>query len=149
DLRPSVSEIQTQVQPGYSDGRLLAREIMMTRGIRGEIGLIQPTSSGFHVRITVPGTVHEIGYDRESGSTVVRSNTAGVIGMLNRLHHAAGLWHEYLPLKTWAVLVGIVSCATVGLACTGLWMWWLRRQERTWGLILLVANLAVSVVLLA
>jgi len=60
---------------------------------------------------------------------------AGVIGMLNRLHHAAGLWHDYLPLKLWAVLCGLVSIATIGLGVTGLCMWWARKQERKWGIV--------------
>jgi uncharacterized iron-regulated membrane protein len=71
------------------------------------------------------------------------------MSMLNRLHHAAGMWHEYMPLKVWALVVGIVSFATVGLAATGLWMWWLRREERKLGLILLTANLTFSLILLA
>jgi hypothetical protein len=79
----------------------------------------------------------------------VRTQVGGFMGMLNRLHHAAGLWHEYAPLKVWAVLVGLVSLATLGMAVTGLWMWWLRKQERRWVLILLGANLIFSIVVLA
>ena len=147
-LKPSVTESKVQLSKEYTDGRLLARDVMAIRDIRGEINSVQPTPGGFSVRVVVPGTVHEIQYDRATGSAAVRTNVAGFMGMLNRLHHAAGLWHEYGPLKIWAVLVGIVSLATVGLAATGLWMWWLRRQERTWGVILLGANVAFALVVL-
>ena len=65
--------------------------------------------------------------------------------MLNRLHHAGGLWPDYLPLRLWGVFVAIVSLGILGLGATGIWMWWLRRQERKWGLVLLTANVAFSV----
>jgi hypothetical protein len=147
-LKPSVTDAKVQLSKEYTDGRLLARDVMAIRDIRGEINSVQPTPGGFSVRVVVPGTVHEIQYDRATGSAAVRTNVAGFMGMLNRLHHAAGLWHDYGPLKIWAVLVGVVSLATVGLAATGLWMWWLRRQERTWGVILLGANVAFALVVL-
>ena len=70
------------------------------------------------------------------------------MGMLNRLHHAAGLRHEYIPQQLWGILAAFVSVATLGLGVTGIWMWWLRKQERKWGIILLTANLLYAVTLL-
>jgi hypothetical protein len=51
-------------------------------------------------------------------------------------------------MKLWAWLVAIVSVATVGLAGTGIWMWWLRRQERRWGSLLLAANAAFALIVM-
>ena len=68
--------------------------------------------------------------------------------MLNRLHHAAGLWHSYGPLRLWAVLVALVSAATVVFAVTGIWMWWRRREERVLGAVLLAANVVFSATVL-
>jgi hypothetical protein len=68
--------------------------------------------------------------------------------MLNRLHHLAGLYYSYGPLNLWGMAVAVVSVALIGLGGTGLWMWWLRRQERTAGLVLLAANLIFSIVVL-
>jgi hypothetical protein len=144
-MKPAVTELDIPMQSGYSDGRLLARDVMARRNIHGEINSVQQTPGGFSVRIVVPGTVHEIRYDRATGATWVRTSVGGFMGMLNRLHHAAGLWPAYAPLKAWGILCGLVSLATVGLSATGIWMWWLRRQERRWGLILVAANLAFSI----
>jgi len=47
------------------------------------------------------------------------------------------------------VLGGLVSLAILGLGVTGIWMWWLRKQERKWGLLLLAANLLYAITLLA
>jgi hypothetical protein len=52
-------------------------------------------------------------------------------------------------MKIWGAAVAIVSLAILGLGATGLWMWWMRRQERAAGLILLGANLLFSVVVLS
>jgi hypothetical protein len=148
-MKPVTFDSTIQVQTSFSDGRLLARHIMEKQNVRGQIMSVKATPSGFDVRITVPGKVHEIKYDRAAGVATLRTSVAGFMGMLNRLHHAAGLWHEYVPLRIWAILVGAVSFATLGLATTGIWMWWLRKQERATGLILLGANLAFSIVILA
>ena len=147
-LTPVISESAVRLSREYSDGRLLARELMTQGAVRGEINSVEETSSGLTMRIAAPGTVHEVYYDRAAAEVRVKTSVAGFMGMLNRLHHAAGLWHEYGPLKMWAVFVGIVSLATVGLAATGLWMWWLRRQERTWGMVLLGANVAFALTVL-
>ena len=147
-LKPAIREARVALRSGSADGRLVASEMMARQHLRGEITSIQQTEGGFAIRIAVPGTVHEIRYDGASGEAYLRTSVAGFMGMLNRLHHAAGLWHDYLPSKLWAVLVALVSLATVGLGATGIWMWWLRRQERTWGLILIAANLVFSVAVL-
>jgi hypothetical protein len=147
-MKPHVSDSDVVLRAGYDDGRAVAREVMASRDLRGDINLVKPTPTGFDIRLVVPGTVHEIRYDRASGVTRVRTSAAGFMGMLNRLHHAAGLWHEYAPLNVWGVLMGVVSVATLGLGVTGIWMWWLRRQERTLGIVLLAANLAFAVTVL-
>jgi hypothetical protein len=147
-MKPAVSEADEAIAAGYADGRALVRDLMARRSLAGEITSVEATPAGFTARIAVPGTVHDIRYDRTTGRTHIRTSVAGFMGMLNRLHHAAGLWHNYMPMKMWAVLVALVSLATVVLGATGIWMWWMRRSERTWGLILIAANLAFSVTVL-
>jgi hypothetical protein len=149
DMKPSLTEVTLPMPSNYTDGRQLAHDIMANRGIRGEITAVEQTPAGFNVRIVVPGIVHEIRYDRATRTAVIRRSAAGFMGMINRLHHAAGFWHDYLPMKWWALLVGVVSLATIGLATTGIWMWWIRKQERKLGVILLAANLLFSVIVLA
>lgn len=148
-MKPAVTERPIRVTRGYEDGRRLALDVMSAEGLRGEIQEIRTTPAGFNVRVVVPGTVHEIRYDRGVGEAQLKTSVAGFMGMLNRLHHAAGLWHEYPPLKFWGVLVAIVSVGVLGMGATGVWMWWLRRQDRTLGVILLAANLLFTLVVIA
>jgi hypothetical protein len=143
-LKPAITEITVSIPPGLTNGRRVALEVMNSHGLRGEITAIQAQSSRISATIAVPGTVHELSYTPGDGTVRVRTSVAGFMGMLNRLHHAAGLWPAYLPLRLWGIFVAIVSIATVCLGATGIWMWWLRRQDRKWGLILLAANLAFS-----
>ncbi len=96
-----------------------------------------------------PGIVHDVSYDAANGIATVKTSIAGFMGMLNRLHHATGLYHGFPPLNAWGWAVAMVSVALIGLGVTGVWMWWLRRQDRIIGLVLLGANLAFSITVLA
>jgi hypothetical protein len=144
-LKPAITETTVSLQPGLTDGRRIAFDVMGVQHLRGQITAIQNQPRVITVRIVVPGTVHELTYTSSTGAVRVRTSVAGVMGMLNRLHHAGGLWPSYLPLRLWGVFVAIASIATIGLGASGVWMWWLRRQERKWGLILLTANLTFSI----
>ena len=146
-MKPAVRETTFVVSPRWADGRTLAREIMRRAAIRGEITEVEQTRDGWDIRVVLPGAVHEIRYNRTTGIASIRSSVARLMGVLNRLHHAAGLWHTYLPLNLWGVLVGFASAALFGLGVTGLWMWWLRKQERKWGLVVVGVNLASITVL--
>ncbi len=147
-MKPTITDSAVPLAAGLMDGRTVAYEVMRTRNIRGEVAAVQQTANGFNVQIHVPGTEHEIRYDARSGVATVRTKVAGVWGMMNRLHHAAGLWHEYGPLQWWGLLCALTSVAAVGLGATGIWMWWLRKQERRLGLVLLAANVIYAAALL-
>ena len=147
--KPVVQERQLSLTPRHVDARAVAREIMdHDRSVRGELDAVQVTPRRITLRIVVPGTVHDVQYDPESGAARLKTSVAGVMGMLNRLHHAAGFWHELLPLKLWAAAVAIVSTALLLLGATGIYMWFTRRQERRMGVLLLGVNAAIAIVLL-
>ncbi len=78
----------------------------------------------------------------------LKTSVSGVMGMLNRLHHAAGLWHEPLTMKLWGLVVAIVSTALLLLGATGVYMWFARRSERALGAAILAVNVVVVIVLL-
>jgi hypothetical protein len=146
-MKPAITERSVTVPPGL-DARAVVRHLR-TQDIRGDVSQIKETPTGVNLRVTMPGTVHEISTDRAANTAKIKTSVAGALGMMNRLHHMAGLYHEYGPLNIWGMAVAVVSVALIGLGATGLWMWWLRRQERTAGLVLLAANLIFSLVVLA
>ncbi len=148
-LRPAVHEREVSLTPHQSDARAVAREIMEREpAVRGELNNIQATPAGLVLRVVLPGTVHEVQYDRASGKTRLRTSVAGVLGMLNRLHHAAGLWHEPVSLKVWATAVAVVSLSLLLVGASGIYMWFTRRPERRIGLILLGANALIAIAML-
>jgi hypothetical protein len=149
DMKPVVRERQLQLPPGQSDARVMARAVMDSdASVRGEVANIQTNEAGLSLRIVVPGTVHDVRYNRESGLTQVKSSVAGVMGMLNRLHHWAGFWHETAAMKFWALAVVVVSAALLLLGLTGLYMWFTRRPERRLGLVLLGMNVVFAIAIL-
>jgi hypothetical protein len=143
DMKPSVREQALSLTAGQEDARAIAREVMdKVPSARGELQNIQKTPAGTNLRIVIPGTVHEVRYTRETGAATLRTSVAGVMGMLNRLHHAAGLAHDVGSLNVWGWAVAAVSLALVLVGATGVWMWFLRRTERAIGIVLLGINLA-------
>jgi hypothetical protein len=147
--RTTVVERQLTLTPGQRDARAIARELMDREpSVRGELNTVQPAAAAVNLRIVRPGTVHDVQYDPASGATRLKTSVAGAIGMLNRLHHAAGLYHELPSLKLWAIAVGVVSAALVLLGATGIYMWFTRLPERRVGLVLLGLNAAITAVLL-
>ena len=98
-MKPAVHEQQLSLRAG-SDAREVARDVFeRAPAIRGELTDIQMTADAISLRVVLPGTVHEIRYDRASGATRVKTSIAGLMGMLNRLHHAAGLSHDYRSMN--------------------------------------------------
>ena len=147
-MKPAVTERELTLTPGQRDGRAIARELMDREpSIRGELNTVQ-SAAAVSLRIVLPGTVHDVQYDPASGATRLKTSVAGAVGMLNRLHHAAGLNHEPLSLKLWAIAVAVVSAALVLLGATGLYMWFTRRAERRTGFVLLGLNAAITIGLL-
>jgi hypothetical protein len=148
-LAPAVHERDVALPTGQTDARELARQVMdRERGIRGELNNVRTTASGFNLSIVLPGTVHEVQYDRSSGNAHVKTSVAGFMGMLNRLHHAYGMWHEPAAMNAWGLVVAAVSLALLILGASGIYMWFTRRPERRIGFVLLAVNLTVGMVLL-
>lgn len=148
-MKPAVHERELSITAGLTDARSIAREIMDREpAVKGEVSNIQPNDAGVVLRIIVPGTVHDVQYERASGLARLKTSVAGVMGMLNRLHHWAGFWHEPVSMKAWAFAVAIVSAALVLLGASGIYMWFTRRPERRIGLALLAINVVFAMTLL-
>lgn len=148
-LKPAVTESTIALRPGLTDARAVARDVSsLLPGMRGELTDIKAGPQDISLRLVVPGTVHEIRYRAGSGETRVKTSVAGFMGMLNRLHHAGGLWHEVTALNLWGAAVGIVSVSLLLLGASGLCMWFIRRTERRTGAVLLATNLVVVITLI-
>lgn len=148
-MKPAVHEHEMSVMPGRTDARQVAREVMDgNQNVRGELTNIRPRPGGVALRIVLPGTVHDVDYDRFTGTVKIRTSVAGFMGKLNRLHHAAGVRHEMAVMNAWGAAVAVVSAGLLLLGATGIYMWFTRRPERVIGTVLLAINLGIAVALL-
>lgn len=139
------SEAEVSLPAGLDDARAVARELKL----RGVVRQIAWEGAMLHLRAEKLGTVYSITYFRDRGEAIVRTEDGGVLGVLNRLHHTAGLWHESPALRAWGLFVAIVSAALILLAFTGIYLWAKLRNERKAGAVILAAGLANSLVLIA
>ena len=148
-MKPVVHERDLTLDQGLTDARAIGRSVMdRAVDVRGELSNVQSGASAVSLRIVVPGTVHEVRYDPVTGVTHIKTNVAGVMGMLNRLHHWAGFWHEPMSMKAWAAAVAVVSTALLLLGISGLYMWFTRRAERRLGVGLLAIYELVAATLI-
>ncbi len=138
-MKPRVSE-QSYTLAGSLDARAVARELMDRHGVRGDLAQV----AGTNFRIVRPGAVCEVRYDASTGEAKVKTNTAGFWGMLNRLHHVRGLWHEYALINLWGGFVALISLAMFLLGATGIYLWFKLYNERVIGLVIMIASFAWS-----
>lgn len=143
-VRPTVSELNFSLTANASGGREAARELMDRHGLAGELIQIRDTPGGYGFRIVTPGRVAEVTYNKATGETLARVSKANFLGMLNRIHHLAGLWHEYPLMNAWSLALGLVSLMLLVLGITGLYMWFKIHTERLVGAVLLSASLLFS-----
>lgn len=145
NLKPEVTESRYTLAPNAAGARAVARELMERHGLAGELVQIKDTPSGFAFRIVRPGMVHEAAYTAASGETAVKSNKANFAGLMNRIHHIGGLWHEDSLVNAWAFALALVAGVLIVLGITGIYMWFKIHTERMIGTVLLGASLAFSI----
>lgn len=143
-----VTTSDVALAPGISDARVVARELMDNHGLRGEIQLVAAKPDGLSFRVVRPGTTDEIRYDPATGATSIRETRPAFIGMLNRLHHAVGVDHDYWPMALWGVFIGITSAALFVIGLTGVYLWFTLHQDRIAGVVILAGSLAYTIPLL-
>ena len=145
---PHVTISNLPLAPAISDARVVARELMENHGLRGEIQQVAAKPDGVSFRLVRPGTIDEVHYDPATGAISIRETRLAIIGMLNRLHHAVGVDHDYWPMRVWGVFIGITSAALFVLGLTGVYLWFTLHQDRVAGIIILTASLAYTIPLL-
>jgi hypothetical protein len=148
-VQTTVRQESALVRSGCDNPRALAHELMQREGWRGELIGVSRTAQALTVRIASVGTTHDVACKDSAKKVDITTRTLGFVGVLNRMHHATGIWHSSSPMKVWAAAVALTCVALVGLAGSGLWLWLLRKGERRIGLILVGANLAFSLTVLA
>ena len=129
------------------DARAVARELMERGLVRGVLREVEAGEASLRFRLERLGTVHSVTYFHDRGEALVHTRDSGLLGVLNRLHHTAGFWHESPALKAWGVFVAITSAALILLAATGIYLWSRLRNERRVGAFLLAAGLMYSLTL--
>ena len=149
DTKPAVEETKLSIDPASATSpRALAAELMRNHGLRGDIQRANTDDEGYDVQIARPGTVVEIRYQPGASEADVKTSKANFMGMLNRIHHVNGLWHEDTLLNVWGVFVGLVSLSLLALGGTGVYLWFKIYDERLVGGLILLAGLGAGMGLL-
>jgi hypothetical protein len=141
DTKPASVEWKTQLATGLAP-REAAQALRTGLQLQGDLAQIRQKDGVIQFRLVKPGVVHEVRYQQATGAAQMKTNRWGFAGMMNRLHTAAGLWHEDSWVNVYGWLVGLVSFGLLLLGGTGLYLWFVRKKERKLG----IAMLAISLV---
>jgi len=147
-MEPTVTEQSVAVDVAdVQNPRAFAQQLMQA-GMWGELQNISQDDAGFRLRIVRAGTTHDVDYKTGSPTAQVKTSAAGIMGMLNRLHHTAGFYREQSITDWWAVFVSLTSLALLLLGATGVYMWFQLYKERLLGGIFLSFGLFIGLGLL-
>src|SRR5512140_3541954 len=140
NTKPLVNESSEKIAP-MMDARKASRALMDKYQWRGELGQVTTRREDLVFRVVRPGVVYEVTYAPVSGYTKIKTNVANWMGMLNRIHHIGGLWHEYSLINVWSVFVALVSVSLILMAASGIYLLFKIHTERLIGGILLAGGL--------
>jgi hypothetical protein len=146
--KPTVTEQTVPVSLAEAQNLRSFAQALMRAGMWGELQNVAQDAAGFRFRIVRAGTIHDVDYVAGSPAAQVKTSVAGMMGMLNRLHHTAGFYREQSITDWWAVFVALTSLALLTLGATGVYMWFRAYKERVLGGIFLSVGLVVGLGLL-
>jgi hypothetical protein len=146
-IEPVVTERDVTATPGL-DARPLANELMERYEMRGEMGNATSMPGGYRFPINRAGGASQVTYDRATGKVHLRETDTGFLGVMNRLHHFHGLHNQTGARNAWGWMVLLASLGFFAIGGTGIYMWFRLHKERTIGVILLSANVVISIALL-
>ena len=75
--------------------------------------MLEARREGIVVRTVPLGTSDKVPYVSVSASAKLKRDVVNSMGVLNRLHHIGGLWHEYSLIEGWSILLPVVSVALI------------------------------------
>lgn len=147
--KPETSEASYTVAAQSAPSlRALARYLMDTHGLRGELRQGRETEKGYTLRLALAGVQHDIDYDRASGQAKVKTIRRDARQTLVAIHHQGGVQFDHWITNAWGVLIALVSVGLILLSLSGIYLWFKLKKERVAGIVILLASLAYTVSLM-
>lgn len=140
DAKPVVTQGSVRLAPALKP-RDAARALRQAAPVRGDLLQIRRTGELTRFRLSQPGVTHDITYNTATGQAELKTSRYGFAGMLNRMHTTAGLWHNTAAPNAFGVAVGLISAALLILGASGIYLWFIRRNEWKFGTLLMVVSL--------
>ncbi len=133
-----------------------AKNILRQLRVTGEIDYIRHMAAEQRlvIPVTKPGEATTVEVDLKAGTATVRRESQGLGAALIYLHkmpgpHNVKIRGNWVYTVWWAVTADTVVYAVIFLTVSGLYLWWMLKNERTVGWVLLGAGALSAVALVA
>lgn len=147
--KPAERTWEATIAPGATDPLAVRETLRASHDVRGELRTSRIEGGVVHLGVERPGRRYEIEVDTETGRVRAKEVVSTASRLLNRLHHARGLWNREPVANAWGGAVALVSAGLLGLLVSGVWLWLERPKERRAGLLFLGTSVTFALALLA
>lgn len=129
------------------DGLLVARQVREQVGLRGEIGYVSRKPQGHTLSFPVetPGRRTSVKVDLAAGTATLREQATGVLDATIYLHkmpgpHNVKIRGNWVFTRLWSWLADGTVYAILFLSASGVYMWFVIRAARRYGMLFLGAG---------
>lgn len=143
-LRPAqqLPEVRAKLRefPAGDSDLSIAKAIIRSLGIHGEVDFISRHDSIFSFPLNTPGLTKHVVVNVNSGEVLITAKDEGIFSAVNYLHTMPGQHNMAMRgnapfMKIWRVMTDMVVYLVLFLTATGVFLWYFLKPERKLGLI--------------
>lgn len=122
----------------------LAADAKKQLGLRGRIQFPQAQAAGLtRFWVLRPGVMARVDIPADGRTVKITTQRAGLVGTLIMLHKIAG-YDDQLIFDVYAFFCDLAGVAMILFAISGVYLWWKRARNKTWGILCLAASCAYA-----
>lgn len=132
--------------PATTGDIAIAQELMRQLGAVGEIGQIERSRAGDHIKfqVTKPGVTLQLDADLRASRASIKETRVNAVGVLDALHRFTGVrmddpgeTRDWILTRIWSFAMDALAVGLGLMVLTGIFMWYRLEKKRRSGLVAL------------
>jgi hypothetical protein len=146
--RPPMTQTATLQSADALPADQLAAEVKAQLGLVGRIQFPQKQPADLtRFWVNRPGTMVRVEVPARERQIHVTTQRVGLVGTLIMLHKVNGYDDQWL-FDAYALFCDLAGLSMILFALSGVYLWWKRAKNRTWGILCLAASCAYAAAVL-